>query len=186
LARPRQDIPIIGADMRTKIVLGMGCAALAVIVAFTQYIHTGYVGVIGSRDHVRVMGHGPHLRAPWAPVALYPIRPHEIAIKNSSEGPGGKCSFEVSLQLAVLPDSVADLHRAFQGKYVESLVTPVMTDFLLRRGNASGSWFEGECEEIGKEMAAHLNSRLGQYGIVIYAAWLRSFEISRPSEPLGS
>lgn len=163
--------------MRRRMLIIATCAALFAVFAFTLYVHSGYVGVIEANGSIRVMGHGPHLRPPWDRVTLYPSRAHEIAIKTTANGPQGKCTFDISLDMSVCPDSIASLHRSFHGEFMESLVSPVVAASLIRRGNASGSWDYGECEKMGKKIVGDLNSSLNQYGIFVYGASLRSFEV---------
>jgi hypothetical protein len=158
-----------------RIVIGT-CAVLVLAFAFMQYVHRGYVGVIDTQDSPKVLRPGFHFRPPWVRVTYYPVVTHEVAIKTSSEGSRGKCKFDVSLQLSVMPDSVASLHKAYGGRYVESLITPLVADFLLCRGSAAEGW-SPEAEKVGKALTAHINTAVNPYGIYVYAIWVRTFEV---------
>jgi hypothetical protein len=162
--------------MRSKPIVIGTCAVLVLAFAFILYVHRGYVGVTGSRSSPEVLRPGFHFRAPWVRVTYYPIITREIAIKTSSEGSRGKCKFDMSLQLSVMPDSVASLHKAYGGRYVESLITPLVADFLLCRGSAVEGW-SPEAEKVGKALTAHINSAVNPYGIYIYSIWMRTFEV---------
>ncbi|MFH1221244.1 MAG: tetratricopeptide repeat protein [Candidatus Eisenbacteria bacterium] len=164
--------------MRRKIALTLVCAAVAFAAAFIQFVNRGYVGAIDAGDSVRLMGYGPHLRAPWQRVAFYPIETREITIRNSSEGPQGRFNFDISLELSVRRNNVAALHRSYRGKYAEVLISPLVADFLRRRGDGSGNWdWGGDTQKTGKEIVTYLNSSLATYKINVYAASLRSFEV---------
>jgi hypothetical protein len=152
------------------------CVALIVAFAFVQYVHRGYVGATGTQMSPRVLRPGFHVRPPWAHVTYYPVFAHEVAIKTDWEGSRGKCRFDLTLQLSVTPDSVASLHRAYGGRYVESLITPLVADFLLSRGTSGGAWGP-EAEEAGKALGGHLNTVLNPYGVYIYYVEIRTFEV---------
>lgn len=165
--------------MRSKrVVIGI-CAGIVAVFAFTQYVHQGYLGVTGTQESPKVLRPGFHFRPPWVRTSYYPVIAREVAIKTSWQGSRGKCKFDLSLELSVAPDSVASLHRAYGGRYIESLITPLVADFLLSRGTAVDGW-NSEAEEVAKALAARANSVLNAYGIYIYDIWLRNFEVEAP------
>ena len=158
-----------------RIVIGT-CAVLVLAFAFMQYVHHGYVGVTDTQGSPKVLRPGFHFRPPWVRVTYYPVVTHEIAIKTNSEGSRGKCKFDMSLELSVTPDSVASLHKAYGGRYVENLITPLAADFLFRRGSAVEGW-SSEADKVGKALTAHLNTAVNPYGIYVYSVWIRTFEV---------
>jgi hypothetical protein len=167
--------------MRSKRVVIGTCAALILAFAFTQFVHRGYLGVIDTASSPKILRPGLHFRPPWVRVTFYPVVTHEIAIGTTSEGSRGKCKFDLSLHLSVMPDSVASLHKAYGGRYVGSAITPLVTDFLLRRGRGAEGW-SPEAEKVGKDLVAHLNAALNPSGVFIYGAWVRSFEVETSLE----
>jgi hypothetical protein len=167
--------------MRSKWAVIGTCAAVVLVFAFTQFVHGGYVGVIESGKALKVLGRGVHFRPPWTKVAFYPVMSREVAIGSAFEGSRGKCKFDLSLYLSVSPDSVAPLHRAYHGRYVERAITPLVEDFLLRRGTGSGGW-DPESEKVAKDLAACVNTALNPAGVFIHSAEIRSFEVETDLE----
>jgi hypothetical protein len=163
----------------TVILVGV---VIGLVAAFTQYVHQGYLGVVEGSRPPRLLGRGLHIRAPWRHVVFYPIRGTSIGIKTMWEGPSGKIKADVTLDMSVCRDSVASLHTAYGGEYIEALVVPRVNEFLRLRGDAWGDWQKGsDVNAIGKNMVMYLNASLASRGITVYDAWLRSFEVS--SEP---
>jgi len=141
-----------------------------------RYVHRGYVAVIDRPGPVSLLRPGPHFKPPWLRMTFYPTEPREVTIKTSSEGSRGSCNFDISLFLSVAADSVPSLHRAYGGRYVESCVTPLVADFLLRRGNAVEGWGP-DSEKAGRELVAYLDTALNGLGVGVHSAWMRSYEV---------
>jgi Tfp pilus assembly protein PilF len=160
-----------------KVLIVVVCVAVGATIAFTQYVHRGYVGAIETGGSVKIFDRGFHLRAPWNRVTFYPIQSWDTTIKSSTEGPQGRVNFDLLVSLSVREDQVASLHRSYNGKYVEILVAPLVADFLKRRGDASLASYGSTAVEVGKELVAHLNSALAPYGITAIKAELRSYEV---------
>ena len=57
------------------------CAGVAFIVAFGQYVHRGYMAVVGHDERMRLLDHGFHLRAPWNRVTIYPVQCRAIHLE---------------------------------------------------------------------------------------------------------
>ena len=148
--------------------------------ASTTYVHSGYIGAVENGDSIRLMTRGPHFRLPWRHVWFYPTRAGAVNVKIASEGSGSELRADVSLNLTVSPDSVASLQRAFHGDYVQAIVVPRITSFLLQRMQSSANWdYDKQLEAISRDLAAELNTSLASYGVVTYYAEVRSFEITQ-------
>jgi hypothetical protein len=147
---------------------------VALLIVSGQYVHRGYLGVIQSGESLRLLDHGPHLKAPWLRVTIYPIRSREIRIEASVDGPSGKADFDVVVLLSVVRDSVPALHRAYRGAYIEYLVAPAAAEYISDYGDAFGVW-DGDYDsrDVSEAMAEHLDRTLRPRGINVYQVWLR-------------
>ena len=154
--------------MSKRIVIVAVCAAIAVIIALGQYVHRGYVGVIESGEGLRLLDHGPHLKAPWQRATIYPIQSRDVHLEAYYDGPMGRTHFDAILLLFVCRDSIHTLHRAYGGAYVERLVSPSVADFLRDYGDAygigDGRW---QRQEVGEAIAEYLNLALAEDGITV-------------------
>jgi regulator of protease activity HflC (stomatin/prohibitin superfamily) len=180
----RYNFPgVVAVSMRKKFTIIGVSVAIAFLVTSFRYVHRGYLGVIESGESLRLIGHGPHFRAPWNRVTFYPIQSREMHLETREEGIEGKVEFDIVLLVSISPDSVISLHRAYGGAYMERLISPLIVDFLRQRGEDSQVWYgSSDCEKVGKRILQHLNSTLPDYGITIYRAWLRSFEVTTDGE----
>jgi hypothetical protein len=154
--------------MRKKVVIVTVCVAIAAIIASGQYVHRGYVGVIESGDDLRLLDHGPHLKAPWQRATIYPIQSRDVHLEAYYDGPMGKTHFDAILLVSICRDSVRTLHREYRGAYVERLVSPCVADFIRDYGDAygigDGRWRR---QEVGEAIAGYLNLTLAEDGINI-------------------
>ena len=157
--------------------------AIAVIVASGQYVHRGYVAVIESGDALRILDHGPHLKAPWHRATVYPIQSRSIHLETRYDGPMGKTHFDAILLLSVRRDSIAMLHRAYRGAFVEQLVSPAVEEFLRDYGDAYGIG-DGEYrrQEVSEAITRHLNLALQEHGINIFSVRPVAIEIVKDLE----
>ncbi|MFZ1947678.1 MAG: tetratricopeptide repeat protein [bacterium] len=162
---------------QTRLIVVAVCVAIGAAAAFTQYVHRGYVGAIEAGGSVRLLDSGLHLRAPWNRVTFYPVRCWDTTIKSSTEGPQGRVNFDLLLRLSVSRDQVPSLHTSYKGRYVEMLVAPLVADFLKRRGDASLDSYGSGAVAVGKDLVAYLNSALAPYGVTVFGADIRSYEV---------
>ena len=164
---------------RKAIIVGI-IAGAAFLLAFGHYTHRGYVNVVDAGDSVRLLDHGLHLRAPWHPVTTYPIQCREIRVQIFEEGSDVKIHFDAVLFVGIAPDSVASLHRAYQGAYMEKVISPMISDFLRNRAEAYGLWEEDVGpQRVTAVMLDLLGTEGGKYGINISHMWLRSYDAER-------
>jgi hypothetical protein len=157
--------------------------AIGFLVLFGQYVHRGYLGVMGSGEDLRLLDHGLHLRAPWKRVTIYPIRCREIHLETFGEVRQGKIHFDGVLLLSVDRDSVVSLHRTYHGAYIDRLVSPVVVEFIGDYGDAYGVWHgQYNRQQVTEALADHLNSALAGSGINVINLWLRSLEAESDSQ----
>jgi hypothetical protein len=155
------------------------CVAGGLAAAFTQYVHSGYLGVVEGSSPIRLLGRGLHLRAPWRRVVFYPVESETVGIKTVVRRPGGTVTAELTIIMSVSGDSVASLHAAYGGKYVEALVVPQVNEFLRLRADAWGDWQRrAVVDRIDQDLASYVDAQVAPRGINIYHVWLRSYEIS--------
>lgn len=167
----------MSAPRRIGIVLV--CVAIGLLAAFTQYVHTGYVGVVDGSNPLRLLDRGLHIRAPWKHVVFYPTQGNSVGITTTWKGPRGTLTTEITLAMSVCRDSVASLHAAYGGEYVEALVVPSVNEFLKLRKDAWGDWRNSSVvDQTDRDLAVYLNASLASRGINIFQAWLVSFEES--------
>jgi hypothetical protein len=147
---------------------------IALLIVSGQYVHRGYIGVIQSGESLRLLDHGPHLKAPWQRVTIYPTRSRELRIEASVDGPSGRADFDVVVLLSVVRDSVPSLHMAYQGAYLEELVSPAAAKYISEYGDAFGIW-DGDYDsrDVSEAMAEHLDRTLRSRGINVDRVWLR-------------
>lgn len=133
--------------------------------------------MIQSGESLRLLDHGPHLRAPWQRVTIYPIRSREIRIEALVDGPSGSGHLDAVVLLSVMRDSVSSLHRTYQGAYLEELVSPAAAEYIADYGDAFGIW-DGDYDgrDVAKALAEHLDRTLRNHGINVYQVWLRSLD----------
>jgi hypothetical protein len=170
------------ATGKTAIVSIVAVAALLAV--FGHYTHRGYVSVVGSGDSLRLLGHGFHLRAPWHRVTVYPIRCREVRVQIVDEGPDARISFDGVFYVAVCPDSIPSLHKAYGGAYVERVVSPMLARFLREYGEGYGLWeSDAGPQKITSSIIDYIGPEAHRYGINISRMWLRSFDVERaPAE----
>jgi hypothetical protein len=165
--------------VKRKFIIVLVCLVVALVLISVQYVHTGYVGVIESGETLRLLDRGFHLRPPWKNVTFYPVRGHEIHLEGYEEGLKGKVEFDFVLVLSVCPDSIASLHKAYNGDYLERLVSPLVAEFLREHGDAPTIWSD---DQQGESMAVailhYLNSRVASHGINVFSVWSASFYVS--------
>lgn len=158
------------------------CTAAGLFAAFTQYVHTGYVGVVDGGRPVRLLDRGLHVRAPWQRVVFYPVRGNSVGITTTWMGPTKTIRAEMSIVMSVSSDSVASLHTAYGGEYIEALVVPRVNEFFRLRSDAWGDRLrESVVNEMDKDLAVYLNASLAPRGINIFQAWLVSVDVSAES-----
>lgn len=166
---------------RNAIIVGI-CAGVASLLTFGHYTHQGYVNVVDAGDSIRLLDHGLHLRAPWHRVTTYPIRCRETRVQIFEEGPDVKIHFDGVLYVGIAPDSVLSLHRAYEGAYMEKVISPMISDFLRNRAEAYGLWEEDVGpQRVTAVMLDLLGTEGGKYGINVTTMWLRSYEAERTS-----
>jgi regulator of protease activity HflC (stomatin/prohibitin superfamily) len=159
----------------------VGAAAL---VASTQYVHRGYVGVTGNGGHVRVTGRGLHLKAPWHRTTFYPIETRCTSVRASRTGSLGTAEFDITLHLRVERDSAAALHTRYGGRYVEVLVVPLAADFLEEHAGADSVSFGPRATSLAKEMQGLLHAELSHLGINIAGVEIGSYRLAAdPDRP---
>jgi hypothetical protein len=155
-------------------------AGAAFLLAFGHYTHQGYVNVVDAGDSFRMLEHGFHLRAPWHHVTTYPIRCREMRVQVFEEGSEVKIHFDGVLYVGIARDSVASLHRAYHGAYMEKVVSPMISSFLRNQAEAYGLWEEDvEPQRVTAVMLDLLGAEGGKYGINISHMWLRAYEAER-------
>jgi hypothetical protein len=156
--------------------------AFGLLAAFGHYTHRGYIGVVGSADALRFMGHGFHLRPPWQRVTSYPLQCREVRVEIFDEGPEAKIHFDGVFFMSICRDSVASLHRAYRGAYVERVISPMLAKFLREYGEGYGLW-ENDVgpQKVTSAILDYLGPEAGRYGINVAQMWLRSFEVERTS-----
>lgn len=166
---------------RKAIIIAVAAVAVSLLV-FGHYTHRGYVGVLEAGDSLRLLDHGLHLRAPWHRVTTYPIQCGEVRVEIFDEGPDAKIHFDAVLYIGIARDSVVSLHRAYDGAYVEKVVSPLISSFLRDYGDAYGLWDD----DVGPQKVTGvildlLGPEAGKYGINMTNMWLRSYEAERTS-----
>jgi hypothetical protein len=166
--------------MRKRIIiLASIAAAIAFLVTCVTYVHRDYVGVTGSGDSIRLLGHGPHLRIPGQDVIFYPLRYQQVHLRVSDRRLEGSVDLDMVLFVSVCRESIPSLHRAYDGDYVQRLISPLIVDYLLRRGEVSRSWIDGiGSEDEANELVAYLNSAVADHGVNVTRGWIRSYEVS--------
>jgi hypothetical protein len=158
-------------------------SALAVfLLAFGHYTHRGYLGVLEAGASLRLLEHGFHLRAPWQRVTAYPVQCRAIRVEIFDDGPGAKIHFDAVLYVGIARDSVISLHRAYDGAYMEKVISPLISSFLRDYGEAYGLWDD----DVGPQrvtgvMLDLLGAEGRKYGINVTNMWLRSYEAERTS-----
>ena len=166
--------------MRRKAIIVGIFAGAAFLLTFGHYTHQGYVNVVDAGDSVRLLDHGFHLRAPWHRVTTYPIRCREMRVQVFEENPDVKIHFDGVLYVGIARDSVASLHRAYKGAYMEKVISPVISDFLRTQAEAYGLWEEDvESQRVTAVMLDLLGVEGGKHGINVTNMWLRSYEAER-------
>jgi regulator of protease activity HflC (stomatin/prohibitin superfamily) len=165
--------------MTKKIVIVAVCAVIAFAVASGQYIHRGYVGVIESGEDLELLEHGLHLKLPWQRAVIYPVESREIHLQTYYDGPIGKMHFDGILLMSVRSGSVLQLHKAYDGAYVERLISPAVAEFLSDYADAYGLR-QGQYSqhEVGAAIARHLNLTFDDQGIRVISVTLRSIEVA--------
>jgi hypothetical protein len=163
--------------MTKKIIIIVVLAAIGCLVAFSQYVHRGYMGVVESGDSLRLLDHGFHLRAPWNKVTIYPTQSREVHLQTFDDGPQGSLHLDAVFLLSVCPDSLPYLHRAYHGAYMERLISPLVVEFLREYGDAYGIWQgDHDNEKVAEAISQRLNSS-ATHGINVYSVWLRTLEV---------
>jgi len=163
-----------------KIVIIATCAVVTLLVSFGQYTHRGYVGVLEAGDSLRLLDHGFHLRPPWHGVTAYPLQCRDVRVEIFDEGPGAKIHFDAVLFVSVARDSIVSLHRAYDGAYMEKVVSPLISSFLRDYGDAYGL-YEPDVgpQKVTGVILDLLATEAGKYGINVTNMWLRSYEAER-------
>jgi hypothetical protein len=154
-------------------------AVLVFLVAFGHYTHGGYLGVVETGGGFRLLDHGFHLRPPWAKVTMYPLRCREVRLEILSEVPGATIHFDGVLLVSVRADSVPSLHKAYQGAYMERVVSPMLSEFLRDHSEGYGLWDDTSPQKVTSVVMDFLGPEAAEYGVNITQIWLRSFDVER-------
>lgn len=158
---------------RRKIAIILICAAIGFLATFTQYVHTGYVGVVDGSNPLRVLRRGLHFRAPWQRVVFYPTRSGSVGITTVWHGPREEIRAEITLYMSVTADSVESLHKAYRGEYVQALVVPCINEFFNLHGAALVDWQSSSVvNKTDQDLVLYLNDALMPRGVSIFQAWL--------------
>ena len=166
--------------MAKKTLIIVISAVAILLVAFGQYTHRGYVSVVESGDSLRLLEHGFHLRAPWHRVTAYPVQCREVRVEIFDDGPGAKIHFDAVLYIGIARDSIVSLHRAYDGAYVEKVISPILSEFLREYGEVYGLWDDDAGpQRVTAVVLDHLGRAAGEYGINVSHMWLRDFEVER-------
>ena len=166
--------------MARKTIIAAIVIGLAFLLAFGHYTHQGYVNVVDAGESLRLLEHGLHLRAPWHRVTTYPIRCREVRVQIFVEGSDVKIHFDGVLYVGIARDSVESLHRAYDGAYMEKVISPIISSFLRDKAEAYGLWEEDvESQRVTAVMLDLLGTEGGKYGINITHMWLGSYEAER-------
>jgi hypothetical protein len=157
------------------------------LLSFGHYTHRGYVSVVESGDSLRLIGRGLHLRAPWHRVTVYPVQCREVRVEIFDEGPEADIHFDAVLYIGVCADSIVSLHKAYNGAYVEKVISPMLTEFLREYGEAYGLW-ESDTgpRRVTGAILDYLGRAGGEYGINVSHMWLRAFEVKKGDTSLIS
>jgi hypothetical protein len=100
------------------------------------------------------------------------------------ENPDVKIHFDGVLYVGIARDSVASLHRTYQGAYMEKVISPIISDFLRNQAEGYGLWEEDvEPQRVTAVMLDLLGTEGGKYGINVPNMWLRSYEAERTTGP---
>jgi hypothetical protein len=175
--------PVTPARKATLVAVAVGVGFL---IAFGHYTHLGYVSVVETGGSLRLMDRGFHLRLPWQRVTAYPLRCREVRVEIFDEGPEAKIHFDGVFYMSVRRDSVASLHRAYHGAYVERVISPALSKFLREYGEAYGLWEEDVGpQKVTSTVLAHIEPEAGRHGINVTQMWLRSFEVDRTADTLN-
>ncbi len=163
--------------MKTILII-LGIVAAAVAAVSLQHVPGGKVGALEDDGQIRIVDSGLHFRLPWKRVSLYPVEPSPVEIRASSPAPGGKFETRVDLDISVDRREVTALHRSYGATYVDDLITPLVTEYLRRKLDVSGSYPEERLGgEIGEDILAVLNGALGSYGITCHSLSFQAFEL---------
>lgn len=166
--------------MIKKIVSVASIIAVGILFATSiQNIPGSHVGVAGPEGSARLIGPGLHIRAPWRePARLYPVEPTEIGIPCTVQAPGGRIEADVAVRLSIAGDRVMALHRSYGGDYEQSLVAPVVSNFLRARLGVLGSYPAGEDHSrLEQELLEALAPSLDSYGIRIHDVVIEALEL---------
>jgi regulator of protease activity HflC (stomatin/prohibitin superfamily) len=156
----------------------VACMVVAFVATSVTYVHRGYIGVVESGGSLRLLQHGPHLKAPGQRATFYPVRYQQVHLRVSDEGLRGRVELDMILLVSVSPDSIASLHETYRGGYIESLVSPLIVEFLRQRGDGSRDWTDGiGSEKEAAKIIEHLNSTAAPHGINVLRGWIRSYEV---------
>jgi hypothetical protein len=168
--------------MTKKVAIIVALGAVALLASLGQYIHTGYVGVVEAGGSLSLIEHGFHLRAPWHRVTTYPVRCREARVEIFDDGPEAKIHFDAVLYVSIARDSVMSIHKAYDGSYMEKVVSPMISAFLRDYGDAYGLWeSDVSPQQVTSVVLDFLSAEGGRYGINIPDMWLRSYEAERIS-----
>jgi tetratricopeptide (TPR) repeat protein/predicted AlkP superfamily phosphohydrolase/phosphomutase len=163
----RKTIPIVAA-----VILA------AASVASIQRIPRGKVGVVESADSIDLLDKGLHLRPPWRRAVLYPVEPEVISLTASARTPGGRFTAEVGIELSLSQAEVTSIHRSYRGRYAETLIGPLVGDYLRRDVDLFDSYAtEDGRRQIEQGMIQSLGASLDPYGISLHAVQLRSLDL---------
>jgi regulator of protease activity HflC (stomatin/prohibitin superfamily) len=165
-----------------KKIVPVAAAAIAVGLLFItsiQNIPGGRVGVAGSGGSARLIGPGLHIRAPWRePARLYPVEATEVRIPCTVQAPGGEIEADLAIRLSIADDRVIALHRSYGGDYEQSLVQPLVGNFLRKRLSLFGGHPAGEDRSrLEQELMEALAPSLASYGIRIHGVAIAALEL---------
>jgi hypothetical protein len=170
--------------MRRKAIIVGILVGAAFLLTFGHYTHRGYINVVDTEGPLRLLEHGFHLRAPWHDVTTYPIQCREVRVQVFEENPDVNIHFDGVLYVGIARDSVASLHRTYQGAYMEKVISPIISDFLRNQAEGYGLWEEDVASQrVTAVMLDLLGTEGGKYGINVPNMWLRSYEAERTTGP---
>jgi tetratricopeptide (TPR) repeat protein len=160
-----------------KLIISGAAIAVALAASSIQYIPSGRSGAVERQGRIEVLESGLHFSPPWDRAATYPVEPSNMVVNNRAEVPAGEVVSEFQLEISVKPSQVAAFHRSQGRAWKETLIDPLLGEFL-KRSLVSANKAPGEISpgDLERKINDDLSAALEPYGLALHSTHLVSLD----------
>ena len=161
-------------ETRTKIIIGVVAAVVAIALVFAlcvRTVKTGYTGILTTFGRVEegTLSAGVHFIAPWQRIIKLDNRAQKVELKTQTFSSDiQQVDLQLSINFSIDQTTAQNLYRTVGREYFDTIVLPR----ILENTKATFAHYTAEelissRQELSVEIKDRLSKDLDQYGIII-------------------